>query len=131
MECRSADPCNSSYYIDSLPNRTIKFNKYALSSSEVVQLDGTGSLSTDCKNELYEINLLYSYSGWQLDPQYYISSAYLSKRTTTDSTDPTKKYLSFKWIYVDPSSVVTPPTNTFYEYFSSLWTPLKQKFGIS
>jgi len=26
----------------------------------------------------------------------------------------TKKYLKIKWIYADPSKIVTPPSNTFY-----------------
>lgn len=84
-----------------------------------------------CKSEHYKLNILYSSNGWLLDPQYYIVAASLSATAAPDNSTPTTKYLSYSWTYVDPSSVSTPPSNSFYTYFSYLWTPLKQKFGMA
>lgn len=128
FQCSSPNPCSSSYYIDSISQISLTLNKYA-STSDTVTLGGTSS--TNCAIETYTVNILYSYNGWQLDPQYYIAAAYLTTSTSPDTATPTSKYLRFNWLYVDPSSVSSPPQNSFYTYFSNLWTPLKQKFGIS
>lgn len=84
-----------------------------------------------CKAQTYTLNILYSSNGWLLDPQYYITAATLSAAGTADGSNPSSKYLSVVWTYVDPSTVSSPPTNSFYTYFSYLWTPLKEKFGMS
>lgn len=129
VSCSSPTPCASSYYIDSLSNLSITLNKYASQSTETITVGK--SISVDCKAESYTLTVLYSVNGWLLDPQYYIVSALLTASPTPDKTDPSTKYLTFDWIYVDPEMVSTPPQNTFYTYFSYLWTPLKQKFGLS
>ncbi len=130
--CRSTSPCTTSYYIDSLIKSSISIQKYASQSTDTITVSGTSSGKNGCTYESYNLQILYSYSGWSLDPQYYIVGATLSGQNSSDnSTNPSKKYLSVSWIYTDPQSVSTPPSNFFYTYFSYLWTPLKQKFGLS
>lgn len=84
-----------------------------------------------CSSERIQLNLIYSRVGWDLDPQYYVAGGSLTTLPTPDSTDPIQKFLEINWIYVDPNTVSTPPTNTFYTYFNYLWTPLKNRFGIA
>jgi hypothetical protein len=129
VSCPSPSPCTNNYYIDTIGSLTLSLNKYAAQSTETVSVGGKAALG--CKTEHYKLNILYSSNGWLLDPQYYIVAASLSSTTAPDNGTPTTKYLSYSWTYVDPSSVTTPPSNSFYTYFSYLWTPLKQKFGMS
>lgn len=127
--CPSPSPCNSSYYIDTLGSLNITINKYAFQSTDTITVGGNATMG--CKAERYTLNILYSSDGWQLDPQYYVLAASMSAAPTPDGSNPTSKYLTITWTYVDPSTVSTPPSNSFYSYFSYLWTPLKQKFGMS
>jgi hypothetical protein len=129
FSCPSPSACTNIYYIDSLANITLSLNKYALPLSDTVTVSASNMLG--CNASSYTLNILYSSDGWLLDPQYYIAGASLSATPTPDASIPTAKYLSVTWTYVDPASVSTPPSNSFYTYFSYLWTPLKQKFGIS
>ncbi len=72
------------------------------------------------------MEIIYSYAGWELDPQYYIVGAKLVSLNSPDTaTDPPTKYFGVSWIYVDPKTINTPPDNLFYEYFDDLWRPLK------
>ena len=130
--CISASPCSTSYYIDSLIKSSISIQKYASQATDTITVSGTSSGTNGCSYESYNLQILYSYSGWSLDPQYYVVGASLSGQTSADNTtNPYKKYLSVSWLYTDPQSLSTPPSNFFYTYFSYLWTPLKQKFGLS
>lgn len=129
VSCPSPSPCSSSYYIDTIGSLTLAINKYAAQSTDTVSVGGDATLG--CNAESYTMNILYSSNGWLLDPQHYIVGASLSAKGTPDGSVPTKKYLTFSWTYVDPETVSSPPSNTFYTYFSYLWTPLKQKFGMS
>jgi hypothetical protein len=130
VSCSSPTPCTSNYYIDTLSNLSLTINKYAAQSSDVITV--INNFTPNCSTtESYTLTILYSLDGWLMDPQYYIVSASLSATATPDNTAATTKYLQIDWIYVDPSTVSAPPQNTFYTYFSYLWTPLKQKFGMS
>lgn len=129
FSCPSPSPCSNSYYIDTLGNLSLTINKYASQSIEAIT--ASSNISLGCKAETYTLNILYSSDGWVLDPQYYIVAASLTASPTADGTDPTTKYLSLKWTFVDSSTVSNPPSNNFYSYFSYLWTPLKQKFGMN
>ena len=130
--CTSSSPCSISYYVDSIIKSSISIQKYASQSTDTITVSGTSSTADSCNYQTYNLQILYSYSGWSLDPQYYITGATLSGQKSADTTaNPPKKYLSVSWIYTDPESVSTPPSNFFYTYFSNLWTPLKQKFGLN
>lgn len=48
IECLSPSPCNNTYYIDTLGNATVTFNKYASQSSETLQMGGTGNNIGSC-----------------------------------------------------------------------------------
>jgi hypothetical protein len=101
--CRSTSPCTTSYYIDSLIKSSISIQKYASQSTDTITVSGTSSGKNGCTYESYNLQILYSYSGWSLDPQYYIVGATLSGQNSSDnSTNPSKKYLSVSWIYTDP-----------------------------
>jgi len=100
--CVSPSPCSTSYYIDSLIQSTISIQKYAFQSTDTITVIGTSSGTNGCKYESYNLQILYSYSGWSLDPQYYIVGASLSGQTSADNSNPSKKYLSVSWVYTDP-----------------------------
>lgn len=69
--CLSSNPCASALYVDGLAlANTFSLLKYASRSTDQVSLSGLGSLA--CNAESINLNILYSYSGWILDPQYYI-----------------------------------------------------------
>ena len=130
--CQSPLPCTNSYYIDSLLSTTITIQQYASQSTTTITATGTTNNITDCNYATYTLEIIYSYDGWELDPQYYIVGAKIVPSFNPDTpTSPTTKYLTISWVYVDPKTINTPPSNNFYTYFSYLWTPLKQKFGIN
>lgn len=129
--CSSPTPCSSNYYIDTLAaNNSLTINKYASQSTETITVINNAA-SVGCLAETYTLTIFYTVDGWLLDPQFYITSAVLTAVAAPNNGTPSKKYLSYEWRYVDPSSVSNPPQNTFYTYFSYLWTPLKQKFGLN
>ena len=129
--CQSASPCATSYYIDALLTTTFTITQYADQSTTTITVSGTGA-ATNCNYESYTLEVIYSYGGWELDPQYYVVGAKLIPSFSPDSpTAPTTKYMKVKWVYVDPKTVNSPPNNLFYQYFSYLWTPLKQQFGLN
>jgi hypothetical protein len=129
LSCPSPSACTNTYYIDSLSSLNLTINKYASQSTDSVSVSASNTLG--CNASSYTLNILYSSNGWVLDPQHYIVGASLTTTPTPDASIPTNKYLNIKWTYVDPTTVSAPPSNSFYTYFSYLWTPLKQKFGIS
>lgn len=129
--CESPTSCALAYYIDSLLTSTITIQQYASQSTTTVAVTGT-SPNTNCNYEGYTLELVYSYNGWELDPQYYVVGAKLIPSFNPDvQVAPATKYLTVSWVYVDPKTITTPPSNNFYQFFSNLWTPLKQRFGIA
>jgi hypothetical protein len=129
VSCPSPSPCTNNYYVDTIGSLTLSLSKYAAQSAETIAVGGNATLG--CKSEHYKLSIIYSSNGWLLDPQYYIVAASLSATAAPDNSTPTTKYLSYSWTYVDPAAVSTPPSNSFYTYFSYLWTPLRQKFGLA
>ena len=131
FRCTSASPCSTSYYIDTFPSLTITLQRYASQSTESVTVDVSSAGTYGCNTTVYTLNVLYTYAGWVLSPQYYILSAEMTPTDNPEGGAPSDKYFSVNWVYVDPGSVATPPTNLFYEYFDRLWTPLRQQFGMA
>lgn len=111
--CFTSTPCSSTLYIDQIPlASSFKPSKYAQPTTEPANI---AAISSNCNIESYTFHILYSYSGWVMDPQYYIIG---STFTATQSVNPIRmKQLNVKWIKVEPSQVYTPPTNYFYTYF--------------
>lgn len=83
-------------------------------------------LTQSCLKERITLNILYSQAGSSFNEQNYI----LAARITGESgeTNWTTKYFLVNWIEVDAETVLTPPSNLFYEYFSYLWEPLRSNF---
>ena len=94
-----------------------EFERYANSSDTTgVAVEG---LTSTCLKEQIILNILYSKAGSSFNQQNYILAARMT--AVSGETDWTTKYLLINWIEVDPSTVITPPSNLFYEYFSYLW----------
>jgi hypothetical protein len=94
-----------------------------------VQVSGTGSSINTCSSQQIVLNVLYSTAGWTVDSQNYIVGAELTTLASSDSSW-NRKYLRVNWIYVDPSVISNPPENKFYQYFSYIWKPLREYFGV-
>ena len=120
----STNPCAGSFYVDTLAAGTLDLKKYA-TGTEAVNI--VGLTENSCSKQSITLNIVYSSAGWLLDPQYYIMGAVVTLSSGPDPTW-TQKYFNVKWLYADPSTISSPPTNSFYEYFSLLWQPLQTRF---
>ena len=104
--------------------------KWAKSSdNSTIQVSGTGPSINTCNSQQIVLNIIYSTGGWTADSQNYIVGAEITTVASSDSYW-NKKYFKVNWIYVDPSSITTPPQNNFYQYFSYIWKPLREYFGV-
>ena len=75
------DPCSASYYVDTLASQTLRLSKYA-TGSESIGIDGINE--NTCSKQTVTLNILYSRSGWVIDPQYYIVGSIFTSASGPD-----------------------------------------------